>query len=84
VVASPGNHLYRTPIGLIPQAFRAGGEPYHVGDLPDEFNREEVILARADADAIDEAAKDFKRLGFRRGVNERVLQAGDLLPIEFR
>jgi len=74
---------HRTPIGLIPQAFRAGGEPYHVGDLPDEFNRE-AGLAGADADAIDEAAKDFKRLGFRRGVNERVLQAGDLLPIEFR
>src|SRR4029077_13398618 len=74
----------RTRLGPLPAAFRAGGEPYHVGDLPDEFNREEAILARADTDAIDEAAKDFKRLGFRRGVNERVLQAGDLLPIEFR
>ena len=55
----------------------------HIGDLPDEFNRE-AVPARADADAIDEAAKDLKRLGFRHGVNEGVLQAGDLLPIEFR
>jgi hypothetical protein len=44
----------------------------------------EASLASADADAIDEAAKDFKRLGFHHGVNERVLQGDDLLPIEFR
>ena len=74
---------HRTPIGLVAQAFRAGREPHHIGDLPDEFNRE-AVPARADADAIDEAAKDLKRLGFRHGVNEGVLQAGDLLPIEFR
>jgi hypothetical protein len=83
VVSGPRNHLYRTPVGLIREAFRTGGELYHVGDLPDEFNRE-AILARADTNAIDEAAKDLKRLGFRHGVNERVLQASDLLPIEFR
>jgi hypothetical protein len=46
--------------------FRAGGEPDRVGDLPDEFNRE-AVLAGAAADAIDEAAKDIKRLVFVTG-----------------
>ena len=56
VVSGPRNHLYRTPIGVGSWAFRAGGEPHHVGDFADELNRE-AILAGADANAIDEAAK---------------------------
>ena len=83
MVSGPRNHLYRTAIRLIAQAFRAGGGPDHVGDLPDEFNRE-VVLAGADADAIDETAKDIKRLVFGHGLDERVLQARDLLALEFR
>ena len=34
--------------------------------------------------AIDKAAKNFERLRFCGGINERVLQASHLLPIEFR
>jgi hypothetical protein len=82
VVSGPRNHLYRTAIRLIAQAFRAGREPHHVGDFAHELNRE-AVLTGGDANAINEAAKDLKRLRFCRGINERVLQAGDLLPIEF-
>jgi hypothetical protein len=40
------NHLYRTAIRLIAQAFRAGRKPHHVGDFADEFNREAVLPGR--------------------------------------
>jgi hypothetical protein len=61
VVSGPRNHLYRTTIGLIPGAFRAGGEANHVGDFADELDLED-ILAGADVNAIDEATKDLERL----------------------
>jgi hypothetical protein len=61
VVSGPRNHLYRTTIGLIPGAFRAGGEANHVGDFADELDLE-AILAGADVNAIDEATKDLERL----------------------
>jgi hypothetical protein len=32
-VASPRNHLYRTAISVISEAFRSGGKAYHIGDF---------------------------------------------------
>jgi hypothetical protein len=52
------------------------------GDLADELDRE-AILVGADFNAVDEATKNLESLHFCRGIDKRLLQAGDLLPIEF-
>ena len=61
MVASPRNHLYRTPIGTNFPAFRATGKLDHVGDLPHEFDRK-AALSGTDGDTLDKTAQDLDPL----------------------
>jgi hypothetical protein len=79
--ACPRNHLYRTPVRLPPKTLRARGEPHHVSDLAHELDGEAVI-GRAHHYLLDEPAQNLQRLGLGDRVGERVLQVGDLLPID--
>ena len=43
----------------------------------------DAIFAVFDADVLDHAAPNLKRLAVRRRIGERVLKLGDLFPMEF-
>jgi len=82
-VASPRNHFYRTSIGLLCQAFRASKEAHHIGNLADKLDFD-AIFSGFDADALDHAARNLKRLHPCPGIGERLLEVGNPPPIEVR
>ena len=82
MVASPRNHLYRTPIGANFPAFRASGKPDHIGDLPHEFDSE-AVLSGTDGDTLDNTAQDLDRLRSGLRIRESLLETADFLSIDF-
>ena len=82
MVASPRNHLYRTPIGTNFPAFRPTGKPDHVGDLPHEFDRK-AVLSSTDGDTLDKTAQDLDRLRSGLRIRESLLETTDPPSIDF-
>jgi len=82
-VASPRNHLYRTPIGTNFPAFPPTGKPDHVGDLPHEFGRK-AVHSGTDGDTLDKTAQDLDRLRSGLRIRKSLLETTDFLSIDFR
>jgi hypothetical protein len=78
----PRNHLYRTPIVAKFPGFWPTGKPDHVGDLPHAFDRKAVLRSN-DGDTPEKTAQDLGRLRSGLRIRERLLEATDLLSINF-
>jgi hypothetical protein len=79
MVASPRNHLYRTPIGTNFPAFRSTGKLDHVGDLP---TSSKAALSGTDGDTLDKTAQDLDRLRSGLRIRESLLETTDFLSID--
>ena len=84
MVASPRNHLYRTPIGTNFPAFRSTGKLDHVGDLPTSSIVKPPSAALTATRSIRprriSIASDRLRSGLR--IRESLLETTDFLSID--
>jgi hypothetical protein len=81
MVASPRNHLYRTPIGTNFPAFRFHWKARPCWRSPHEFDRK-AALSGTDGDTLDKTAQDLDRLRSGLRIRESLLETTDFLSID--